>query len=73
MGDKPIPLQIYSHQKNAVQLLNGEIYNFSQLRLELGAEAIFPREGCEEETIHFLIQRDGPEGIRRLKGMFAFA
>lgn len=53
-------------------VFNGEIYNYQDLRRELG------QEGCDLETrsdtevmLHLLI-RHGADAIRRLNGMFAF-
>lgn len=54
-------------------VFNGEIYNYLELRAELGAEfgAAFATNGDGEAIVaayHFW----GPEGVGRLRGMFAF-
>ncbi|MEV0357974.1 asparagine synthase (glutamine-hydrolyzing) [Nocardia sp. NPDC050697] len=59
---------------------NGEIYNYLELRAELaaahgaefGAEPIFRTEG-DSEAIAAAFHYWGPEAVRRLRGMFAFA
>lgn len=55
-------------------IFNGEIYNYRQLRERLAAEhdAVFATEGDGEAIVaawHYW----GPEALRRLRGMFAFA
>ena len=52
---------------------NGEIYNFRALRSRLQAEGrVFETESDTEVLLH-LYDRDGPEMVRHLRGMFAFA
>ena len=52
---------------------NGEIYNFRALRRRLQAEGrVFETESDTEVLLH-LYDRDGPEMVRHLRGMFAFA
>jgi len=56
-----------------VLVFNGEIYNFETLRRELqGAGATFETRG-DTEVLLQILERDGPPGIDRLDGMFAFA
>ena len=51
---------------------NGEIYNFRALRNRLQAEGrVFETESDTEVLLH-LYDRDGPEMVRHLRGMFAF-
>ena len=58
---------------NATVAFNGEIYNFRKLREKLSADgAQFRSEGDTEVLLH-LYQRQGPDFVRELGGMFAFA
>jgi asparagine synthase (glutamine-hydrolysing) len=52
---------------------NGEIYNFRALRRRLQAEGrVFETESDTEVLLH-LYDRYGPDMVRHLRGMFAFA
>src|SRR5207247_2068921 len=50
---------------------NGEIYNYKSLRCELGP-SLFTTDS-DTEVILRLYREAGVEGLRRLRGMFAFA
>lgn len=52
---------------------NGEIYNFRQLRRELEEEGASFRSESDTEVLLALYAREGPEMLRRLRGMYAFA
>jgi len=54
-------------------VFNGEIYNYLELRAELSAEfgVAFATEG-DGEAILAAYHHWGPDGVRRLRGMFAF-
>src|SRR5262245_43961649 len=52
---------------------NGEIYNFLLLRAELEREGARFRSRTDTEVILTLYARHGPDCLRRLRGMFAFA
>ncbi len=56
-----------------VIVFNGEIYNFRTLRAELEAKGETFQSGSDTEVVLRLYQREGREGVRRLRGMFAFA
>lgn len=58
-----------------VIVLNGEIYNYRQLRGDLDREAKIAWRGTSDtEVLVELIDRHGPEqAVARLEGMFAFA
>ncbi|HPW54131.1 MAG: asparagine synthase (glutamine-hydrolyzing) [Thermoanaerobaculaceae bacterium] len=67
-GHQPIRLE----GDRAVIVLNGEIYNFRELRAELGGAAVFRTRGDVEVALR-LLDRDGSGAVTRLNGMFAFA
>jgi asparagine synthase (glutamine-hydrolysing) len=54
-------------------VLNGEIYNYRELRLELESKGHLFRTNTDTETVVHLYEEEGIEGIPRLRGMFAFA
>ncbi len=54
-------------------VFNGEVYNFQALRHRLeGLKHTF-RTSSDTETIVHLYEEEGPECVKRLRGMFAFA
>jgi asparagine synthase (glutamine-hydrolysing) len=52
-------------------VLNGEIYNYLEVRKELGADAFVTKS--DTEVVLRAFARWGPESVNRLRGMFAFA
>lgn len=56
-----------------VLVLNGEIYNFRELRRELEAAGVAFASQSDTEVILAGWERHGPEFIVRLRGMFAIA
>jgi asparagine synthase (glutamine-hydrolysing) len=68
-GDQPI----FNEDRSVVVVLNGEIYNFEQLREELRARGHrFATSGDTEVIVH-LYEEAGPACVERLHGMFGLA
>ncbi len=66
-GEQPIRLE----NDRAVIVLNGEIYNFRELRAEIG-EASFRSKG-DVEVVLRLYAKEGISALKRLNGMFSVA
>ncbi len=67
-GDQPIAMP----ETGAVIALNGEVYNFRELRAELEPAQQFRTRGDAEVALRLLAAR-GIAAVARLDGMFAFA
>jgi len=54
-------------------VMNGEIYNFRELRQELEGEGVSFHSKTDTEVVLYLYLRDGAAMLSRLRGMFALA
>ena len=68
-GDQPI----YNEDRTIAVVLNGEIYNYRELREELASKGHALATGGDTEVIAHLYEDLGPGCVERLHGMFAFA
>ncbi|MFI5324719.1 MAG: asparagine synthase (glutamine-hydrolyzing) [Candidatus Rokuibacteriota bacterium] len=68
-GDQPMA----SADGSAWIIYNGEIYNYRELRQELIARGFTFRTTSDTEVVLTAYLAWGPECVRRLRGMFAFA
>ena len=56
-----------------VAIVNGEIYNYVELRRELAAAGANLRTRSDSEVVPFLYERHGEDFVHRLRGAFAAA
>ncbi len=68
-GDQPV----YNEDRSVAVVLNGEIYNYRELRERLRANGHrFATDG-DTEVIAHLYEEEGPDFVRSLAGMFGLA
>jgi len=72
-GAQPMCLHDENGTARLVITYNGEIYNFRELRAELTEAGRTLRTNSDTEVLLHLYDREGPDMVRRLRGMFAFA
>jgi asparagine synthase (glutamine-hydrolysing) len=64
---------VFNEDKTVCVVYNGEIYNFSELRLELEARGHHFYTHTDTEVIVHLYEELGSDCVQKLRGMFAFA
>jgi asparagine synthase (glutamine-hydrolysing) len=68
-GDQPI----YNEDRSIAVVLNGEIYNYAELRQELIRDGHVLATSGDTEVIAHLYEQYGTDCLSRLEGMFSFA
>ncbi|HKQ77341.1 MAG TPA: asparagine synthase (glutamine-hydrolyzing), partial [Blastocatellia bacterium] len=68
-GHQPMANEDYSVRI----VFNGEIYNHRELRPMLEERGHIYRSSSDTETIIHLYEEFGPQGVKKLRGMFAYA
>ena len=64
---------IFNEDESILVVLNGEIYNYQELRQELQARGHHFRTNSDTETIVHAYEEYGDDCVKHLRGMFTFA
>ena len=68
-GDQPV----YNEDRSVAVVLNGEIYNYRELRQRLAANGHRFASDGDTEVIAHLYEEEGPDFVKSLAGMFGLA
>jgi asparagine synthase (glutamine-hydrolysing) len=63
----------FSNDNNVVSIVNGEIYNFQELRKKLVGKGYRFKSNSDSEVVPHLYQEYGIEFVQQIRGMFAIA
>ncbi|PWU00472.1 MAG: asparagine synthetase B, partial [Terriglobia bacterium] len=68
-GHQPIA----NEEESVWVVFNGEIYNYQELRADLESRGHRFRTNSDTEILVHVYEQEGPAGVARLRGMFAYA